>query len=194
MDSPITRLIKQLTTLPGIGEKTAERLAYSLIERDRESVEDLARAIVDAKDKVVKCKKCNNYSYSEICEICSNPDRDHSIICVVEFPRDVMAMEKAEGYNGLYHVLYGALSSMREVRGVRQNIEHLVRRVEEDKIREVVVATSINVPGEITANFIKELLPEIRVTRIGYGIPVGGEIDFYDSLTIKTALQNRKEI
>lgn len=193
---PIEDLIKRLNRLPGIGSKTAQRLAYYIIALDETEVRDLAEALISAKNNTVECSICMNYADSDPCEICSNKNRDDSIICVVESPKDVDAMERSLSFRGKYHVLHGVISPLKGKTPEDVTIKELIKRIEERDIKEVIVATNPTVDGDATARYIKNILEDydIIVSRIGYGLPVGGDLEYYDEITIQTAMENRRRL
>ena len=193
---PIEDLIKRLNRLPGIGSKTAQRLAYYIIGLEEREVRDLAEALVSAKNNTVECSICMNYADSDPCEICSNKSRDDSIICVVESPKDVDAMERSLSFRGKYHVLHGVISPLKGTTPEDVTIKELINRIEEGEIKEVIVATNPTVDGDATARYIKNILEDydIIVSRIGYGLPVGGDLEYYDEITIQTAMENRRRL
>lgn len=193
---PIEDLIKRLNRLPGIGSKTAQRLAYYIIGLEEREVRDLAEALVSAKNNTVECSICMNYADSDPCEICSNKSRDDSIICVVESPKDVDAMERSLSFRGKYHVLHGVISPLKGKTPEDVTIKELINRIEEGQIKEVIVATNPTVDGDATARYIKNILEDydIIVSRIGYGLPVGGDLEYYDEITIQTAMENRRRL
>lgn len=193
---PIEDLIKRLNRLPGIGSKTAQRLAYYIIGLEEREVRDLAEALVSAKNNTVECSICMNYADSDPCEICSNKSRDDSIICVVESPKDVDAMERSLSFRGKYHVLHGVISPLKGKTPEDVTIKELINRIEEGEIKEVIVATNPTVDGDATARYIKNILEDydIIVSRIGYGLPVGGDLEYYDEITIQTAMENRRKL
>lgn len=193
---PIEDLIKRLNRLPGIGSKTAQRLAYYIIGLDETEVRDLAEALISAKNNTVECSICMNYADSDPCEICSNKNRDDSVICVVESPKDVDAMERSLSFRGKYHVLHGVVSPLKGKTPEDVTIKELIKRIEEGDIKEVIVATNPTVDGDATARYIKNILEDydIIVSRIGYGLPVGGDLEYYDEITIQTAMENRRRL
>ena len=193
---PIEDLIKRLNHLPGIGSKTAQRLAYYIIGLDETEVRDLAEALISAKNNTVECSICMNYADSDPCEICSNKNRDDSVICVVESPKDVDAMERSLSFRGKYHVLHGVISPLKGKTPEDVTIKELIKRIEEGDIKEVIVATNPTVDGDATARYIKNILEDydIIVSRIGYGLPVGGDLEYYDEITIQTAMENRRRL
>ena len=191
---PIGKLINKFTRLPGVGTKTAQRYAYKIINMTEDEVEEFAECILDAKRKVRYCKICGDFTDKEVCDICAN--RDHSVICVVKEPKDVLAMEKAREFKGVYHVLHGVISPMEGVTPDDIRIKELLARISEGGVKEIIMATNPDVEGEATAMYISSLVKPfgIKVTRLAHGIPVGGELEYADEITISRALTDRKEI
>ena len=194
--APLAQLIEQLRALPGIGAKTATRLAYHILDMDMERAHRLAAAITGAKEKIGFCSVCFNLTDSDPCAICMAEKRDHTTICVVEQPQDVAAMERMNDYDGVYHVLHGALSPLEGVGPNDIRIRELVLRAGKENVQEVIVATNPNVEGEATAMYIAKLLKPmgLRVTRIAHGLPVGGDLEYADEVTLSRAMENRREI
>ena len=194
--APLTQLMEQFRALPGIGAKTAARLAYHVLDMDMERAQRLASAIVEAKRKIGFCSICFNLTDTDPCVICTAEKRDHSVVCVVEQPPDVAAMERMNDYDGVYHVLHGALSPLEGVGPNDLRIKELVTRVGTTDVQEVIMATNPNVEGEATAMYIAKLLKPmgIRVTRIAHGLPVGGDLEYADEVTLSRAMENRREI
>lgn len=192
----VIRLIEELSKLPGIGNKTAQRLAFHMLTTPVENSEALARAIVTARRNVKYCSVCCNLADSEECNICGNPKRNRALICVVQDPRDVAAMERTREFKGVYHVLHGAISPMEGIGPDEIRIKELLKRVAEGGIEEVILATNPNVEGEATAMYISRLLRPfgIKVTRIAHGIPVGGDLEYADEVTLIRAMEGRREI
>lgn len=192
----MAQLIEQLAKLPGIGRKTAQRLAFYVIGMSNSDVHSLAEAIINAKEGVRYCKICTNLTDREVCNICSNEKRNSSIICVVEDPRDVVAMERTREFKGYYHVLHGAISPLEGIGPEDIKIKELLVRLSGDKVEEVIIATNPNIEGEATAIYISKLLKPagIKVTRIAHGIPVGGDLEYADEITLAKALEGRREI
>jgi recombination protein RecR len=188
--------IDELSKLPGIGKKTAQRLALHIIKNDRESAEKLAKAIVDLKEKLMLCKKCFNLSEADFCDICKNPKRDQSTICVVEEVSDVIAIEKSHEYNGLYHVLGGVLSPLMGIGAENIRIKELINRFHDEEIKEVILALNPDTEGETTSLYLAKLIKPlgIKVTRIARGIPIGGDLEFSDEATIGKAMINRIDL
>ena len=191
----ISRLISELSTLPGIGAKSAQRLAFHILHMPQEEVERLSEAMVDARKNVHYCKECFTLTDSELCPICSSPKRDHSVIMVVENTRDLAAYEKTGKYNGVYHVLHGAISPMLGIGPGEIKLKELMQRLQGD-IREVIIATNSSLEGETTAMYISKLVKPtgIKVTRIASGVPVGGDLEYIDEVTLLRALEGRVEL
>jgi recombination protein RecR len=192
---PVGRLIGELSKLPGIGQKTARRLSFYLLGRPKQEVKELAEAITDARENTKYCSVCNNLTEKDPCEYCTSEERDQKTICVVESPKDVIAMERTGEYNGLYHVLHGAISPMDGIGPDEIKIKNLLPRLKEG-IEEVIVATDPNAEGDATAMYIAKLLKplDVEVTRIAHGLPVGGDLEFADEITLSKALEGRREI
>ena len=192
----VQKLIKEFEKFPGIGHKTAVRLAFYVLEEDETFAKNMADAIVEAKSKVKFCSKCFNLTDIEPCSICSNPKRDKELLCVVEDVKDVVAMEKTHEFKGLYHVLHGAISPMNNVSASDIKIKELVSRLSDNEIKEVILATNPTIEGEATAMYISRLLKPlgIKVTRIAHGIPVGGDLEYTDEITLIKALEGRREM
>lgn len=193
---PVERLIEEFARLPGIGQKTAQRLAFHVLDMSKEDAQRFADAIMQAKNTVFTCKICQNLTDSEICPICSNPNRDPGVICVVADPRDVLAFERTREYNGLYHVLHGVISPMNHIGPDDIRIRELLQRVADTDVREVIIATNPDTEGEATAMYLARLLKPfgVAVTRLAYGIPVGGHLEYIDEVTLMRALEGRREI
>lgn len=191
----ISRLIDEFSRLPGVGSKTAQRLAFHVLNMDVKQAENLADAIIEAKRNIKYCSVCGNYTDSELCSICSNEARNKDVICVVQDPRDVMAMEKTREFKGLYHVLHGAISPLNGIGPDDIRIKELLERIDSNT-SEVIVATNPNVEGEATAMYISRLLKPlgVKTTRIAHGIPVGGDLEYADEVTLSKALEGRREI
>ena len=196
MNRELEQVAEQFRKLPGIGVKSARRLAYFMLERPQEDVDAFLAAIKNARSKVCYCSICCNLSTSDPCEICSDDRRDHSVICVVEQPQDVTALEQSQEYHGLYHVLHGALSPLDGIGPEQLKIKELLKRLETDTVKEVIIATDPDTEGEATAYDLSRLIKPsgIKVTRSGRGIPAGGAIGFSDGMTLAGAVENRKEI
>lgn len=192
----IAKLIEEFTKLPGIGRKTAQRLAFHVINLPKNDAHSLADAIVKAKESVKYCNICSNLTDKETCDICSNKRRNSSTICVVEDPRDVIAMERTKEFKGYYHVLHGAISPLEGVGPEDIKIKELLSRLKDEDIEEVIIATNPNIEGEATAMYISKLLKPmgIKVSRIAHGVPVGGDLEYADEVTLTKALEGRREI
>ena len=193
---PIDRLINEFSKLPGIGRKTAQRLAFHVINMDIKDVTGLSKALVDVKNEIKYCSVCCNISDSEVCTICANSHRDPSTIFVVEDPRDVAAMERTKDYSGRYHVLNGVISPMDGIGPDMLNIKELISRLGDGSVKEIIMATNPTIEGEATAMYISRLVKPmgIKVTRIAHGLPVGGDLEYADDVTISKALEGRREI
>jgi recombination protein RecR len=192
---PIAQLVEELGKLPGIGPKTAQRLAYFILREPAEEARRLANAIVQVKERIVFCDTCYNITDADPCAICANPNRDRTRICVVEQPLDIVALERTHSYYGLYHVLHGALSPMDGIGPGELKIEHLLRRAQETGVQEVILATNPNMQGDATATYLMRSLTPlgIKVTRPARGLPMGGDLEFADEMTLKQALEGRRE-
>ncbi len=193
---PVARLIEEFARLPGIGPKTASRLTYYLLRAPAEQVLALSDAIRQLRERIVYCQVCYNISEEPVCPICANPQRDHSQICVVEEPLDVMAIERTGEYHGVYHVLHGVLAPIEGVGPEQLKIGELVQRVRQGEVREVLLATNPNLEGEATAMYIARLLAPlgVRVTRLAHGLPVGGDLEYADEVTLRQAILRRAEM
>lgn len=193
---PITRLIDELKRLPGIGEKSAQRIAFHLLRVPPEQAERLVEAILDVKRRIFLCSQCNNLTETDPCRFCADPSRDHSSICVVEEPSSVVAVERTREYRGLYHVLHGSLSPIRGIGPEDLKVRNLLTRLQSGEVKEVILATNPTTEGEATANYLARLLKPlgVRVTRIAMGLPVGSDIEFADEVTMYRALANRRDI
>lgn len=193
---PVAKLIEELTKLPGIGPKTAQRLAFHVLAMPTENVAALAGALVEAKEKTVYCSICQNISDRDPCALCRGDDRDPSTICVVQEPRDVVAMERTREYRGLYHVLHGAISPLEGIGPDDIKVRELLARAGSGNVKEVILATNPNIEGEATAMYIARLLKPmgIKVTRIARGLPIGGDLEYADEVTLTKALEGRREI
>ena len=193
---PLARLIDELKRLPGIGQKSAQRIAFHLQRSPREDAERLAAALLEVKDKIGLCSICNNLTELDPCEYCSNPGRDPSLVCVVETPYNVVAVEKTREFHGLYHVLHGALSPLQGMGPEQLKIKSLLERLKGGQVKELILATSPTVEGEATAVYLSKLLKPlgVKVTRIAMGIPVGSELEFADEVTMLKAIEGRREM
>jgi recombination protein RecR len=191
----VENLVAQLTKLPGVGTRTAQRLAFHLLQRPKDEALALSDAIADVKERVRFCRECGNLTEEELCAICMDARRDHAVICVVEQPVDLVSLERTHEYRGLYHVLGGALSPLDGVEPGDLRIDELLRRVERNGVQEVVLATNPNMNGEATASFLAERLRgRVRVTRLASGLPVGGDLEYADEVTLGRALSGRLEM
>ncbi|MBQ1278958.1 MAG: recombination protein RecR [Clostridia bacterium] len=193
---PLNELVNQFSRLPGIGKKTAQRLAYSILEQPPERAKQFAEALVNAREKIHFCKNCQALTDLEVCQICDNPARDHTTVCVVEEPRDVMAFERTREFSGIYHVLHGVISPLDGITPDKLKIKELMTRLASGEIKELIMATNPTVEGEATASYISRLVKPmgIKVTRLAYGIPVGGDLEYADEYTLARALEGRNEI
>jgi recombination protein RecR len=191
----IEKLIEEFGKLPGIGSKTAQRLTLHVLNLPKEEVEEFANALVKARGTIKYCSICGNFTDSDPCAICSNPNRDKSTICVIEQPKDIMTIEKVREFNGVYHVLHGTISPMQGRGPDDIKLKELITRVNND-LKEIIVATNPNIEGEATAMYISKILKPfgVKVTRIAHGIPVGGDLEYADEVTLSKALEGRKEI
>lgn len=195
-DVPVLEALKQaLRRLPGVGPKSASRMAYHLLERDRDGARRIAQALTDAVERVMHCRRCNNLSEAELCSICSSARRDRTLLCVVESPSDLVSLDQAGVYQGLYYVLMGRLSPLDGIGPDEIGIPRLEALLDEGEIKEVVLATNLTVEGEATAHYIGDLVRarHIKVTRIAYGVPIGGELEYTDRNTLARALAGRRE-
>ena len=194
MIRPLANLYEQLRRLPGVGSKTAMRLAYHIIDMPEGEVQQLAEALSNAKKSIHYCSQCYNLTDGDKCAICSDPSRDRFTICVVEQPQDIAAMERSRGYNGLYHVLHGVLSPLDGVGPDKLRIRELFQRLQQESISEIIIATNSDVEGEATATYLAQLLKPIGITvsRIAHGLPMGGDVEYADEVTLSKALENRR--
>ena len=190
---PVSRLVDEFSRLPGIGPKTAQRLTYYLLRMPPEQARALADAINQIKDRVSLCSVCFNVTESDPCDVCSSPTRERDLICVVEEPLDILALERTASFTGVYHVLHGALSPVDGIGPSELKIDALIRRVTSSNVREVILATNPNVEGEATASYIARLLTPagVRITRLARGLPVGGDLEYADDVTLRRALEGR---
>jgi len=193
---PIDRLIEALTRLPGIGKKTASRLAFHILRSSLSDAQELARSILDVKEKIRLCSVCFNLTDDDPCQICQNPNRSSEILCVVEGPNDLMAIENTGEYGGKYHVLHGTISPLEGVGPEDIKIKELIERLKKGKITEVILATNPTVEGGTTALYLTDLVRPlgVKITRIAYGIPMGSEIEYADGMTLLKALEGRREV
>ncbi len=193
---PVSKLIYELSKLPGIGEKTATRLAYYILKQDEAYSKNLAEALLNAKQKIILCGKCFTFTDTDPCRICSAPERDQELICVVERPSDVFSVEQSGAFKGVYHVLHGILSPLDGIGPDELKLRELVSRVGAGSVREIIIATNPSVEGEATALYISRLIKPfgVRTTKLAHGIPVGGMLEYTDRQTIGKALENRMEL
>jgi len=193
---PLARLIQEFKRLPGIGQKSAQRIAFHVLRTDRAHAESLAQAVLDVKDKLGICAACNNISDTELCPYCADPHRDHGVICVVEEPHNILPIETTRQFEGVYHVLHGAISPLRGIGPEQLRIKGLLQRLEAGGMKEIILATNPTVEGEATAVYLSRLLKPLgaKVTRIAMGIPVGSDIEFADEVTMLKSLENRREM
>jgi recombination protein RecR len=194
--APLAHLIQEVKRLPGIGQKSAQRIAFHILRASRDDVERLSHALLDVKDKLGLCASCNNISDAELCPYCRDTNRDETVICVVEEPPNILPIETTRQYNGLYHVLHGALSPLRGIGPEQLRIKGLLERLQSGAAKEIIIATNPNVEGEATAAYLSRLLKPlgVRVTRIAMGIPVGSDLEFADEVTMTKSLENRRDL
>lgn len=193
---PLIKLIEQFERLPGVGKKSAQRLAFYVLNLPKEKAVAFANAIIEAKEKIHKCEICQNLTDLELCPICKDDSRDRSVVCVVEDPRDILAFERTREYKGMYHVLHGLISPMDGVGPEQLHIKELISRVGGGEITEAIMSTNPTVEGEATAAYLARLLKPlgVKVTRLAYGIPVGGNLEYADEITLYRALEGRREL
>src|SRR5712692_7515209 len=196
LTEPMARLIDEFKRLPGIGVKSAQRIAFHILRSPREETERLAQALLDVKDRVRLCAQCHNIADSELCPICSDSKRNQKVLCVVEEPRNILVIEKTRQFNGLYHVLHGSLSPLRGVGPDQLQVKSLLERMANGATEEIILATSPTAEGEATAVYLARLIKPlgVRVTRIGMGLPVGSDLDYVDEVTMQKSMEGRKEI
>jgi len=194
--APVAKLIEEFSKLPGVGSKTAQRLAFHILGAPLDQAESLGRAIVLARRNIKHCSVCCNMTDADPCRICSSDRRDKSVLCVMESPRDVVAMEKTREYKGLYHVLHGAISPMEDIGPEDIRVKELLPRLQDQEVKEVILATNSTIEGEATAMYISRLIKPlgIKTTRIAHGIPVGGDLEYADEVTLVKAMEGRREI
>jgi recombination protein RecR len=192
----LQKLIDQFRRMPSVGEKSAQRMAFYVLGLSEKEAKELASSITEAHEKIHKCSVCCNLTEKELCNVCDNPARDRGIICVVEDPRDVIAIEKTHEYKGTYHVLHGAISPMNGIGPEQLTIKELLSRINSDEVQEVIMATNPTVEGEATAMYISRLLKPmgVKVTRLAYGVPVGADLEYADEVTLLRALEGRQVI
>jgi recombination protein RecR len=195
-EGPVQSLVDELGRLPGIGPKSAQRIAFYLLKSAPEDAKRLARAIVEAKERVSWCRRCFNFAEGELCVYCRDDRRDSTLLCVVEEPRDIVAVERTQEYRGRYHVLLGAISPIEGIGPDQLKVKELLGRVNEEGVKEVILATNPNIEGEATAMYLARLLKPLglRVTRIASGLPVGGDLEYADEVTLGRALEGRREV
>lgn len=194
---PVAKLIEEFSKLPGVGKKTAQRLAFHVLSMESEEATSLAKSIVNAKKNIRYCSVCSNLTDRDPCVICSSKKRDREVICVIEDPRDMVAMERTKEFNGLYHVLHGSISPMEGIGPEDIKIKELLQRIQKEPVvKEVILATNSTIEGEATAMYISKLLKPmgISATRIAYGLPVGGDLEYADEVTLSKALEGRREM
>ncbi|MBO2518269.1 MULTISPECIES: recombination mediator RecR [Limnochorda] len=196
LPGPLARLVEELSRLPGIGPKTAQRLAFHIVEQPQERVTALANALVEAREQIRTCSVCCNLTDVDPCRLCSDPQRDDALLCVVEGPRDVMALERTREYRGRYHVLRGAISPLDGIGPGELRIRELLDRLQSGEVREVILATDPDPEGEATAMYLSRLLKPlgVKVTRMARGMPVGGSVEYMDEVTLAKAMEGRREI
>ena len=191
----VEKLVNALSRLPGIGPKSAQRLAFHILKSPKEDALELSESLKEARENIRHCVQCGNFTDQDICSICSSVKRDNSVVCVVENPQDIMAVESSGEYNGLYHVLMGALSPLDGIGPEDLTIDRLASRIKESGVQEVILATDPNVEGEATAQYVKEILAvfPVKVTRLAHGIPIGGNLEYADGVTLGRAIEGRRE-
>ena len=194
--APLSKLVEQFEKLPGIGKKSAQRLALYVLDLPKAEAEAFANAIIEAKEKIHKCRICCNLTDEELCSVCANASRDQSIICVVAEPKDVIALERTHEFNAVYHVLHGCISPMDGIGPEQLCVKELLARINAGGVSEVIMATNPTVEGEATAMYLSRLIKPlgVKVTRLAYGIPVGGDLEYADEVTLKRALDGRSEL
>ncbi len=194
--APMSHLVDELKRLPGIGAKSAQRLAFHLLGVDREKAEQLAAAITGMRESIQLCERCNNISEGTLCSYCKDPNRDHALICVLEQPNNIMVVERTRAYNGVYHILHGALSPLRSVGPDQLKIRNLLERMKTHPVREVILATSPTTEGQATSSYLSRLLKpiEVKVSRIGMGVPIGSDLEFVDEATMTESIEGRRQL
>ena len=192
----LEKLIEQFQKIPSIGRKTAQRMAFHVLDLTDEQAKEFADAIIDAHTKIHHCALCHNLTENELCPVCASPNRDHATVCVMEEPRDVLALERTREFHGVYHVLHGAISPMNNIGPDQLTIKSLVERAASGEIKEVIMATNPTIEGDTTAMYISKLIKPfgVKVTRLAYGIPVGADIEYADDVTLMRALSGRSEL
>lgn len=196
LPEPMARLVEEFSRLPGIGPKTAQRLAFFMVNQPKGDVERFARALLAAREKMVTCSVCQNMTDVDPCRLCQDPARDRQTICVVEQPKDVVAMEKTREFKGVYHVLHGAISPLDNIGPGDIRIKELLNRLQDGSVKEIIVATNPNIEGEATAMYLSKIIKPlgITVTRLAHGIPVGGDLEYTDEVTLTKALEGRRPL
>ncbi len=194
--APMSRLVDELKRLPGVGPKSAQRIAFHLLGVSREESNQLAQAVWDMREKIQLCSRCNNIAEGELCPICSDPNRDRSIVCVLEQPNNIMIVERTRQYSGQYHILHGVISPLRNQGPEDLKLKNLLERLKQGEVREIILATSPTTEGQATAAYLTRLLKPlgVRVSRIGMGIPVGSELEFIDEATMIESIEGRREV
>ena len=194
--APMSRLVDELKRLPGVGQKSAQRMAFHLLGVRREDSDRLANAILDMRSKIQLCGQCNNISEGPLCRYCSDPSRDRTVVCVLEQPNNIVVVERTRQYNGLYHILHGVLSPLKNIGPEQLMLQNLVERIGEGTVREIIVATSPTTEGQATSSYLARLLKPLGVTvsRIGMGIPIGAELEFVDEATMMESMEGRKRL
>ena len=193
---PLARLIQELKRLPGVGQKSAQRIAFHVLRTSHDDAQRLAQAVVDVKEKLGICTVCNNISDGEICNYCRDPNRNHAVICIIEEPHNILPIETTRQFEGVYHVLHGSISPLRGIGPEQLRIKSLLERIQNDEIHEIILATNPTIEGEATAAYLSRLLKPLgmKVTRIAMGIPVGSDLEFADEVTMSKSLENRREM
>lgn len=193
---PMSRLVEELKKLPGIGQKSAQRIAFHLLGLPKEQALELAAAVTDMREQIQLCSRCNNIAEGELCPVCRDPNRDRTVVCVLEQPTNIMLVERTRQYNGLYHILHGAISPLRNIGPEDLKLKNLLERLREGEIQEIILATSPTTEGQATATYLAKLLKPLglKVTRIGMGIPVGSELEFIDEATMWESMEGRREV
>lgn len=192
--APLARLIEQFERMPGIGKKSAQRIAFHVLGMSEKEAKDFAQCVIDAHEKIHRCSVCGDLTDAELCPICANVTRDKSLVCVVENPADVLAFERARGYKGTYHVLHGAISPINGIGPEELNVKSLISRAASGEVKEVIMATDPTVEGEATAMYLSKLIKPLGVTvsRLAYGVPVGGDLEYADEITLQRAIEGRQ--
>ena len=194
--APMARLVDEFKRLPGVGAKSAQRLAFHLLGIEREKAESLASAIFEMRERIQLCARCNNIAVDALCPICNDPQRDHELVCVLEQPNNIMVVERTRAYRGVYHILHGALSPLRSIGPEDLKIKSLLERMRDCPVREIILATSPTTEGQATSAYLSRLLKplDVKVSRIGLGIPIGSELEFVDEATMSESIEGRREI